>query len=105
MEQLIHQRLHIGQRFQAVSDIPRRQHTQLLTQHAGAAAVVRYRNDSRQIIGMALQAPQHGAQPCAAADGHDPWPLSAGAAINILFCHSSSVCHIRVISRWFSVTR
>ena len=40
MHQLGHQRLGVGQRLQTAADIPRRGHTQVLPQAAGAAAAM-----------------------------------------------------------------
>ena len=45
VEQFAHQRLHVGQSLQAVADIPRGQHTQLLAENARTAAVVRHRHN------------------------------------------------------------
>ena len=81
VEQLSHQGLHVGQGFQAVSHVPRRQHPQFLAEYAGAAAVVRHRDDGGEVVGVPLQTPQHGGEARSAADGDDLRPLSAGAAI------------------------
>ena len=54
VEQLPHKGLHVGKSLQAVAHVAGGQHPQLLTQDAGAASVVRHRDDGGKIVGMAL---------------------------------------------------
>ena len=76
-QKLLHHRLGVGQGLHAVADVPRRGHTQILPQHARAAAVVGHGDDGRQAAGAAFQPPQHGGQPRASSDGHNPGARSA----------------------------
>ena len=54
VEQLPHEGLHVGKGLQTVAHVAGGQHPQLLAQDAGAAAVVRHRDDGGEIVGMAL---------------------------------------------------
>ena len=69
--ELIHRRLHICKRADAVADVARREHAELLAQNARAAAVIRDRDDRGDAGGKALQAAQHGGKARAPADRDD----------------------------------
>ena len=98
-QELAHHRLHIGQSLHAVPNVPRRGHTQVLPEHAGPAAVVGHGDDGSKVAGILLEAPQHGGQPCPAADGGDPGAvLPARIGVTVWSCHHPSL----VMSRWFS---
>ena len=78
VEQIGHDRLHIGKGLNTVSQISRRGHTQILAQKARASAVVGHGDDSSNIPAKMLQAPKHGRQSGAAANGSNPWSAVAG---------------------------
>ena len=49
--------------------IARRQHAEVMAQHARAAAVVRNGHDGGDVLCIALEAAQHGGKPVSPADG------------------------------------
>ena len=71
IEQLLHRRLRICKRHDAVSDVARRQHAEVLSEHAGASAVVCDGDDRRNKFCIALESAQHRRQTVPAADGND----------------------------------
>ena len=73
-EQLLHDGLHIRQGLQAVAQVPRRGHAEVLPQDAGAAAIVRHRDHGGDVAGVIFQAAQHGGKAGATADGDDMRP-------------------------------
>ena len=103
VEQLLHGGLGIGQRHDAVADIARRQHPQILAQHAGAAAVVGDGDDGGDILRVGLQAPQHGGQAVPAADGCDARLSAVGLIEPDLFGQFCHRAYLLPISRWLSV--
>ena len=103
VEQLLHGGLGIGQRHDAVADIARRQHSQILAQHAGAAAVVGDGDDGGDILRVGLQAPQHGGQAVPAADGRDARLPAVGLIEPDLFGQFYHRAYLLPISRWLSV--
>ena len=58
-QQLLHQRLRIGQGLHTVADVPRGRHPQILPEHAGATDVIRHGDDGGQVSGIELQAPEN----------------------------------------------
>ena len=87
MQQLSHERLHVGQGLQAVAHISGRQHPKLLAQDAGAAAIVRYRDNGSQSVCVPFQAAQHGGKACSSANGGDPGAFAAGAPVKLILIH------------------
>ena len=81
VHQLAHQGLGVSQGLHAVADVPRRKHPQILPQAAGAAAVIRHRDDGGEVFRVVFQAPQHGGKAVAAADGGDPGAVGPGHPI------------------------
>ena len=74
LEQLAHQRLGIGERGDAASDVPDRRDAQLLAQDPGRAAVVGDRDDRGQVARVLLEPAQQRREPRPAADRDDPRP-------------------------------
>ena len=60
IEQLLHGWFRVGKRHDAVADITRWKHAEILPEHTGAAAVVRYGDDGCNILRIGFQTPQHG---------------------------------------------
>ena len=78
-EHLLHQRLRLGQRDQALARVARRGDAELLAQPPRAPAVVGDRHDRRDVHGVLLDPAQERRQAGPAADGDDPWPSPAHA--------------------------
>ena len=97
----LHERLGVRQRLETAAHIARRQHAEVMAQHARAAAVVRHGHNGRQILRIELQPAQQRGEPRAAADHRHARPLLGRDAIQIRFHRRSSQ---REMSRWFSVT-
>ena len=72
LEDVVHQRLRVGERRDAVADVADGRDAQRFAQHARRAAVVGDRDDGRQVAGVLLEAAQQRGKPRPAADGHDP---------------------------------
>ena len=81
LEELVHERLGVGEGGDAVADVPDGRDPEALAQHAGRAAVVGDRDHGRQVAGVLLQAAQERRQARAAADGHDPWATGQEALL------------------------
>ena len=99
VEQLLHGRLGIGKRHDAVADIARRQHAEILPQHAGAAAVVCDGHNGGNVLRIGLQAAQHGGQTMPAADGGDPRRAAARLIQADLFRKVGHGTHLLPMSR------
>ena len=74
LEQLRHGGLRLGERREAVPDIPDRGDPQLLAKAAAGTAIVRHRHDGGDVRGVLLQAPQKRREAGSAPDRDDPWP-------------------------------
>ena len=94
-QQLLHDRLHIGQGLHTVADVPRRGHAKVLAQPAGSASVIRHGDDSGQVLGVVFQAPQHGGKAGAAADGDHTGPplLPPGLGAFVMFHRCALLMH------------
>ena len=96
-QQLLHQRLGIGQRLHTVSDIARGRHSKVGPQHSRPAAVIGHGDNGGNVSGVLFQPPEHGGKTVAAADRHHTGTLLP-ANVRLLFHHCALV-----ISRWFSL--
>src|SRR5207237_4850057 len=75
LEEVCHRRFRVSQRYKAAPDISWRQDIELLLELAGRAAVICNRHAGRDIVGVLLEAPQHGAETRAASDNDNAGPL------------------------------
>ena len=71
VHQLLHHRFRVGQRHQAVADVPRRLDAQLLPQPPRTAAVVGHGHNGGDVGGVGLDAANQAGQAAAAADDGD----------------------------------
>ena len=81
LEELLHQRLGIGQRDETVAQVARRDDAEVLAQPAGRAAVIGDRHDSRDVRGRSLDAAQEHGEAVAAANDGDVRPLAEAALL------------------------
>ena len=72
LQERAHQRLHIGQRDDALAEVAGGQDAQVAAQPARAPAVVGHGHDGREPGGIVLEAREQDRQPGPAANGHDP---------------------------------
>ena len=79
LEQGRDQRIAVRQGGDALPEVARGEHAQVAPQPAGGAAVVADRDHRGQVARGALEAPQQGREPGAAADGHHPGPAAEDA--------------------------
>ena len=107
-EQALHDGLRVGQGLHTVADVPRRRHTNIPPEHAGASPVVGHRDHGGEIFGVFFQSPQHGRKAGAAADGDDLGPplpqLGVGDGVQHNKCLLLGQDQLRPMSRWLSVT-
>jgi hypothetical protein len=72
LEDLVHHRLRVGQRRDAVADVAHRRDPELGPQHARRPAIVGDRDHGGQVARVLLQPAQQRRQPGPPADRHDP---------------------------------
>ena len=74
LEQLAHQRLGVGERDDAVADVAHGRDAELGAEHARRAAVVRHRDDRREVGRVLLEPAQERREARPAAHRDDAWP-------------------------------
>src|SRR5204862_119763 len=89
LEQLLHQRLGVRQRDQAVPDIAGREHVEVAPESAAAAAVVGYGDDGRNVTGVFLQSAEHGGEAGATSRGEPDGSAPASRTARAWACDAA----------------
>ncbi len=100
LQKLLHD-IFLVRQANTVPDVSRRQHPQIFSQHAGAAAVIGHRNDSRYMkTTVFFQSPQQNGKSRSSSYHHDSRSLSRIPGIRRIF-----VFHGRILLYRFMISR